>query len=47
VGEWGAGLVCYLAEVDEGVVNIVNVGTTREDVVGGVRRGEEGDVRVC
>ena len=39
-------MVCYLAEVDEGVVNVVGVGATREDVVGRVRRGEEGDVRV-
>ena len=40
-------MVCYLAEVDEGVVDIVGVGVTREDVVGGVRQGEEGDVHVC
>ena len=45
--ERGVGLVCYLAKVNEGVVDVVDVGTTREYVVGGVRRGKEGDVRVC
>jgi len=39
-------LVCSLAKVDEGIVDIVDVGVTREDVVGRVRQGEEGDVRV-
>jgi len=45
--ERGAGLICYLAKVDEGVVNVVGGGVTGEDVVGGVRWGEEGDVCVC
>ena len=40
-------MVCYLAKVDEGVVDIVNVGMTREDVVRGVWRGGEGDIRIC
>ena len=45
--ERGVGLFCYLAEVDEGVVDVVDVGATREDVVRGVRQGKEGDVRIC
>ena len=40
-------MFCFLAKIDEGIVNVVDVGTTREDVVGGVGRGEKGDVRVC
>jgi len=40
-------LVCYLTEVDEGVVDVVGVSTTRKDEVGGVGWGEEGDVHVC
>ena len=45
--EWGARLFCFLAEVDEGIVDVVDVGATREDVVGGVGRGEEGDICIC
>ena len=45
--EWGVWVVGFLTKVDEGVVDIVGIGATRENVVGGVRRGEEGDVRVC
>ena len=43
----GIGRGGFLVEVDEGVIDVVDVGSTREDEVGGVRRGEEGDVRVC
>ena len=42
----GVGRGDFLVEIDEGVVDVVDVGATREDEVGGVRWGEEGDVRV-
>ena len=42
----GVGRSGFLVDFDEGVVDVVDVGSTGEDEVGGVRLGEEGDVRV-
>ena len=40
----GIGRGGFLVEVDEGVIDVVDVGSTREDEVRGVRREEEGNV---
>ena len=37
----------FLTKIDKRVVDIVDVYSTREDEVGGVRWGEEGDICVC
>ena len=42
----GIGQGGFLVKIDEGVVDVVDVGSTREDEVRGVRWGEEGDVHV-
>ena len=42
----GIGRGDFLIEINKGVVDIVNVGSTREDEVGEVRWGEEGNMCV-